>query len=243
MSLSSILASIKDTLFPKFCLGCKTEGDWLCNNCLNFNAIKPLNCCPVCYAICEGVITCNCAKKVALKGVTTLFDYNKDPLFSDLIQKFKYNYVKDLQNIWELIIAKIAKNLGQQIVSGINNKSFLLNNLSILPIPLHPRRYRERGYNQANVISQILAKNLGSNYYGRKGLIRQKYTGQQAKLTRAERLKNVANAFAWQQKTPPPEAVLLVDDVFTTGATMQACANILKQNGSKLVWGFALARD
>jgi ComF family protein len=112
----------------------------------------------------------------------------------------------------------------------------------IVPIPLHPTRMRERGFNQAIVLAQALAKRLGLPI--RKDLlIRHRPTEPQAGLSRAERLANVREAFRLH---PDPwvrlKRILLVDDVYTTGATAEACARLLKQAGASTVTAAAIAR-
>jgi predicted amidophosphoribosyltransferase len=74
------------------------------------------------------------------------------------------------------------------------------------------------------------------------GLARVRYTRPQVDLSAIERRTNLTEAFLWESRTPPPERIILVDDVFTTGSTMQECARELKRHGAKWVWGLTLAR-
>jgi len=106
-------------------------------------------------------------------------------------------------------------------------------------VPLYPRRERERGYNQAKIIGQLLAGKLGCSF-APNALQRVRATRQQAALSRSERAENVRGAFI--SRCLPAENIILVDDVFTTGATMNACASALKAAGARRVWGFALAK-
>lgn len=113
---------------------------------------------------------------------------------------------------------------------------------ALVPVPLHAGRLAERGFNQ----SEELARGLGRRWdlpVHAGGLARCRDTGHQADLARRERLTNVAGAFAWQGKAPPPARVLLVDDVLTTGATLAACAEALRAAGAREVRAVALARS
>ena len=105
----------------------------------------------------------------------------------------------------------------------------------ILPVPLHPTRLRERTFNQALGLAQEMARQLNLPCL-KHLLIRVKPTRPQAELSRNERLANLHEAFRIQ---PDPRVrrsrILLIDDVFTTGATAEACTNLLKQAGASAV--------
>lgn len=163
-----------------------------------------------------------------LDGITALFDYGENTV-SKLIKMFKYNYLMEISGIFEKIINKV-------------NFSDTWQGFVIIPVPLHLRRERERGFNQAEIMAGIFSKKFGLAI--NKNLQRGIYTTQQAKLSREQRLINLKDAFFWVDSAKKaPEKVLLVDDVFTTGATMQECAKVLKSNGTKIVCGLVLARD
>jgi len=161
-----------------------------------------------------------------LDGITALFDYGENAV-SKLIKIFKYNYLLEVAGIFKKIVSDVKFNCAWP-------------GFTIIPVPLHARRWRERGFNQAEILAGIFSEKLGLRIDT--GLRRGIYTAQQAKLSKEERQKNLKNAFVWGDDKGPPEKVLLVDDVFTTGATMQECAKVLKRNGVKVVWGLALAR-
>ncbi len=160
-----------------------------------------------------------------LDGITALFNYGENTI-SKLIQMFKYNSLLEIRDIFEKIIGD----------TKFNNS---WADFVIIPVPLHARRERERGFNQAEVLAKIFSNkfNLSIN----KNLHRVIYTTQQAKLSGEERLLNLKNAFIFKDAVVPEKA-LLVDDVYTTGATMQECARVLKNNGVKVVWGLVMAK-
>lgn len=113
---------------------------------------------------------------------------------------------------------------------------------AVVPVPLHFSRLFTRGFNQAAVIARSVARAHGLAYAPR-ALVRVKRTPAQAALSRSERAKNLEGAF--QARNPPAlrgKAVLLVDDVFTTGATAAACARTLRDAGAADVRVFTLAR-
>ncbi len=111
-------------------------------------------------------------------------------------------------------------------------------------VPIHPKRLKGRGFNQAQVIAQTLAALIDSPYQDL--LIRKVHGSHQASIqSKEERLKHVTNHFAYNPSltSPPPNTVLLVDDVFTTGSTLNECARVLKANGCKIVIGLTVARQ
>jgi ComF family protein len=112
----------------------------------------------------------------------------------------------------------------------------------VVPVPLHPRRLAERGYNQAALLAAVVAHELGAPLAAR-ALTRTRHTPRQARLDRANRLANVAGAF--QVRTPAHvrgRRVVLVDDVATTGATLVACADALRRAGAASVTALVVAR-
>jgi ComF family protein len=114
-------------------------------------------------------------------------------------------------------------------------------NLILVPVPLHPRRLRYRGFNQ----SRQLTLSLTGHYPGlqfREDLVRTRYSRPQAKLKRKQRQKNLRNAFKWEGPRLDKRIVLLVDDVASTGTTLKECAQPLKKAGAEVVWALVLAQ-
>jgi len=113
---------------------------------------------------------------------------------------------------------------------------------AIIPVPLYPRRLRERGYNQAYLLAQGLGKLVGLPVED-DALVRVKDSAPQARARSAiERRQNVRDAFACNQRLDGKQ-ILLLDDVCTTGATLDACATALKAAGAGSVWGLTVARE
>ena len=111
-----------------------------------------------------------------------------------------------------------------------------------MPVPLHPKREKERGFNQATIVASLIANRY--SLVVKNLLTRVKDTGRQVGKKREERLKAMSGAFELSRDTPYviPNTILLVDDVWTTGATLRECAKVLRRGGAKQVWGLVLAR-
>lgn len=110
------------------------------------------------------------------------------------------------------------------------------SDMTVTYVPMWDKKEQERGFNQAEIVAKLVEKGNQT-----KLLERIKATMPMFGLTKSERQNNIQNVFKYIGKIYP-ERVLLVDDVWTTGATMRECAKVLKQNGVKTVWGLTLAR-
>jgi ComF family protein len=232
-ALKHLHGYLLDLIFPKSCLGCRQEGEWLCPDCLEKIKITGVKVCPICKQDSENCSVCHdCRDRSDLDGLWVLSDY-EDRLVQGAIKAIKYDYICELSGC--------LGRLAEKYFAGLlldQEKTFLL------PVPLHRRRYLERGFNQSEIIarelSQVLRLPLAEPL-----LIRQKYLPAQAKLSRAERINNIKSAFIYNKKFSSVDKqtkLILVDDVYTTGATMQECAKILRNEGFKSVWGLVIAR-
>jgi len=112
--------------------------------------------------------------------------------------------------------------------------------LNVIPIPLHKRKKRIRGYNQSEVLARALCEDLKLPIDT--ALMRVRYTPQQSKRSRAERLRNVEKAFRYDGERAPRH-VLLIDDVTTTFATLESAARELKRRGAETVDALVLAQN
>lgn len=113
----------------------------------------------------------------------------------------------------------------------------------LVPVPLHPQRLRERGYNQSSLLARELGK-LTNLPVIEDCLIRVKQSQPQVKAAGLkERRENVADAFACQNDKLSDKQIILIDDVCTSGATLESCATALKNKGALSVWGLTLARE
>lgn len=136
--------------------------------------------------------------------------------------------------------------LGPRFLRGLLAQGSLPDSIeapqAVVPVPLHPRRRRERGYDQALLLGRVLARHFGCRLAGG-ALVRKRYTSQQALLPLNRRWDNVRNAFAVADpRRVEGRSLLLVDDVLTTGMTADECARALMRAGAARVQVLALAR-
>jgi ComF family protein len=149
----------------------------------------------------------------------------------EVIHLFKFEKRKNL-------VTRLSRLLHETFIEHFND----LNIEWIVPVPLHKKRYQERGFNQC----EMLARGLGKRSriaVSANNLIKVKHTQPQTGLTDKQRSKNVKNAFRVRKpKQLAGRRVLLVDDVFTTGATLNECTRALKRAGAREVYVLTLAR-
>ncbi len=204
----------------------------MCDDCFGRLNIESVYLCPACSRPSDsGRVCAGCAANSHLDGVGAYFRYSENNAVSALIKYLKYKYIRDIEHLWRKIVDKAEMKFG-----------FNLENLLIIPVPLHYLRQRERGFNQAEILTNIISQKFALKMDSA-NLRRQRHTVQQAKLSGSQRRENLTDAFVWKGETPAAENILLVDDVYTTGATMQECAKTLKKCGAKMVWGLVLARE
>lgn len=221
-----------DVLFPKTCLGCGAEGTWLCPACdKRLPALTTLTCLVCGRRRPDGKTCTNCRKRFRCTGLVASFPY-ADALCRELVHELKYGHVREIAQILAERIAGTIERLAPWLPAGS----------AFVPVPLHTRRERERGFNQAELIAAALAEHLGVPMM--KALRRTRATRSQIELNDPDlRHENVADAFALAPNHPAlPKRVLLVDDVATTGATLDACTRVLRQAGVREVWGVVVAR-
>ncbi|HRY63026.1 MAG TPA: ComF family protein [Patescibacteria group bacterium] len=236
-ALLKIKTRFLDLLFPIECLGCGGENDWLCQECLAKIKYKKIEQCVVCKETTVfGQTHTSCREKTALDGMIVAAEW-EDKILQEAIHKYKYNFVQGLAEPLSKILIQKIKRL-EQLALWQGQK------IVLMPVPLHKKRYHWRGFNQAALLAARVAKYFG---WETQDLVlkRERYTKPQAKLKKEERERNMVGAFgasAITSEHASETVVILVDDVVTTGATMNECANILKANGVKTVWGLALAR-
>lgn len=238
MKWGGILELIKDYLFPIFCVDCGMEGRWWCQMCLNKNFTGGIFCCPVCHqSNSNGCVCEKCKATSFLNGSVAFFNYNEDCPIGILIKKFKFNLAVDITKVWK----EMVQNHGDCVFVGAGWRD---DKVLIIPVPLHKKRFNERGFNQSEIIARLVFENLDNRQaiFDKTNLIRQKNTAQQARLNKKQRFENIKDAFVWRGNNLDGYNIILVDDVYTTGATMQACAQVLKQYGANNVYGLTLAR-
>jgi ComF family protein len=219
-----------DFIFPPFCVGCGKEGDFLCPSCRKslMRILPPL--CPLCGcpqisgALCPGCVNW----QANIDGIRSPFRF--DGVIRQAIHQLKY---QNLRAIATPLAWLMADYLSTNPVSGE----------VLVPVPLHPKRLRERGYNQSYLLAKELGKLAGLPVIDC-CLVRQRHALPQARTaTAVERRSNVADAFTCRDARLRGKQVILVDDVSTSGATLDAGAAALKAAGATSVWGLVLARE
>ena len=238
ISLKNLANAILDILFPIQCLGCGKEAVWLCDECLGKIKIRKNGQCPVCRKSSLQDKTCFfCQPKTDLDGLISSC-YYQDKVLKKSIHAFKYKFVYDLDRFLAKLLIKI--------LSGTEHsepRTILWETDFILAVPLHKRRLRWRGFNQAEYLAVRVAEHF--NLIFRKDIIfRCKYTLPQVKIrSYKERAKNIEGAFkCLLPNSVKNKKIILIDDVCTTLSTLGECAKVLKKSGAKEVWGLVLAR-
>jgi len=219
-----------DLLFPRWCIGCGREGDYICDTCRQTLSVISPPICPRCgHPQSQGKLCPGCVDwQAEIDGIRSPF------LFAGLIRRavheLKYRNLRALAApLAELMYDYLIKNP--------------LPGEVLVPVPLHRKRYGERGYNQSALLARELGKLSGlpvvENY-----LIRQSYVLPQVRVASVgERRENVADAFACRDGRLRGKGVILVDDVSTSGATLDSCARVLKSAGVTEIRGLTLALE
>jgi len=227
---SKIRGMALDLLFPRWCVGCGKEGGFICPSCLKSlpRVTPPL--CPKCGLPQSSDTLCaSCLGwQAEIDGIRAPFRF--DGVMRQAVHELKYRNLRALAGL-------LAQLLDDYLVDNP------LPGEVLVPVPLHPKRLRERGYNQSYLLAKELGKLTGLPVVA-DSLVRERHTSPQARtLTVGERRGNVADAFACRDRRLEGKPVILIDDVSTSGATLDACALALKEAGAASVWGLVLARE
>ncbi len=229
-----------DILFPLCCLGCGTTGTWICKMCQKKIPTRLEQRCPACMhhitPLGQICFSCRDTTATALDGLFVA-SYYHDSLLPRAIHTWKYRFIPDF-----------SYPLGSFLADTILTSTLPLPE-SIIPVPLHRRRLRYRGFNQSELLAKALAQALTPGLelaVHSDVLLRTRYTKPQMKTdSREERLNNLKNAFAIapeKKNILTGKNIWLIDDVATTGTTMEECAIVLKHHGARSVFGIVLAR-
>jgi ComF family protein len=233
-----LLQSAVSLLYPPVCTVCGESirsGEYLCDHC----ATKPVRIvapfCQKCSEPFEGSITAaftcaNCAHR-AIYFDAAVAAYRGRGIVRQIIHEFKYARQIHLRH---LVARWLHAALDDERLRG---RRFDV----IVPVPLHPARQRERGFNQASLLAELLSAQ--TSIPAKPLLERARYTTTQTALDRSERMENLHNAFRLRKNADVRGLrVLLVDDVLTTGSTLNECARVLKRAGSFSVHAATAAR-
>lgn len=229
---------ICDFLFPIECVFCGKGESWVCDNCFSKLNFRTEQVCPYCgLSSPEGKPCAACQAQTNLDRVLVAADYKEDKT-KHLIKLLKYKFIKDIGNYLGDFITLFLSQYKEKSPCKIYNK----DKFSLIPIPLHKKRYNWRGFNQAESIAKKLSENLNLEIK-KDCLLRKKQQKPQTRLKKKERIKNVSGSMIWQGPPLDKEKIILVDDVTTTGATLNEAARALKAAGARRVEALVVARE
>ncbi|SHM41543.1 ComF family protein [Chitinophaga sp. CF418] len=217
--MKNLLASLLDLLYPHTCDGCGIDlthtEKVLCLRCqrrLPLTGYQHLPDNPV-----EKIFW----GRVNIRHAMAAYYYRKSSLLQQLIYQFKYNQRED-----------IATHLGQQMGNILLQSRWLYEINSIIPVPIHPTKLQQRGYNQAILLANGIATVTGKPVM-EEILFRNNYSPSQTNKGRLLRWQNVSGVFSIRPGNYlKDQHILLIDDVLTTGATLEACSNLLVGAGA-----------
>jgi len=223
-----------DLFFPKRCVYCGQPGLHLCSRCFQKIEILHTPICPICGKLSQFNKICfNCKKKLSpkLSGIVIAANYDIGSI-KEIIHSLKYAGITELASILaELMLSAIKPT---KLITGKNK-------WIIVPVPLHRKKEAKRGFNQSKLLAQYLSKKL--KLHLSEALCRIRNTDSQITLPKDKRAANVENAFGCSDRDIICDKnIILIDDVFTTGATLFECAKVLRDNGAKKVWGLVAAK-
>jgi len=224
--------SILDLLFPKICVGCGFVGEVICLKCINLLKTKRSHCFYCEKASLFGITHPSCLKKGPIDGSLILYQYSG--LMVKIIRSYKYQLNQTIIDrfLLEAVLTQISK------IKEFMPKVKVL----LVPVPLGAERMRRRGFNQSLVICKYLSRLLGLEVAD--VLIKNRKTPPQAGISnKIKRKINMRKAFSIKNKQLiKNKDVMIVDDLVTTGATINELGGVLKNAGSGRIYSFALAR-
>ena len=229
--MNHLLKASLDLVFPRNCVHCgeaveQSPYEFICAPCAN--EIQP--CLPPACKTCGypffGAVV---GPKVCphCTDLEPVFDQGKTLFIAKTIGLSLVHQLKYHAGFY------LLKDLRQMVTTSGHFLDYI-QNATLVPVPLHPARLRERGFNQSEKIAQMLVEATEGRSQIENLLIRRVYTQTQTRLNHAQRHQNVKNAFALAPDAVliPEQQYILVDDVFTTGSTLNACARVLRTAGA-----------
>lgn len=231
-----LLETLRDLFFPAHCAGCAVavEAGWFCPDCAREIRPVPEPRCEICsqpYAGTMDRFVCANCRGRAFHFECAVAVLHSRGVLRDLIHRLKYG-----GELWleEILTEFLFQGLEDPRLEGVVIDA-------IVPVPLHPLRRREREFNQAEILARGLAKRANLRFLP--ALSRLRYTVTQTHFDRRRRMQNLRDAFELRQNVAVQgKHLLLVDDVLTTGSTLDECARVLLEAGAESVRALTVAR-
>jgi len=211
-----MLKALINLIFPPLCPGCdnplQDETAVVCTTCRHDMPFTNH------YLHTDNEVVKKFLGRVALQHASALLYFHKEGIGQNLIHNLKYRRQQQVGTL-----------MGQWFAPKLNQAVELKDVTDVIPVPLHPKKLRERGYNQAAGFGQAIAKGLGASYNDTL-LLRNTYNKTQTKKNKEKRAEIINSAFnVKHSESDYNKHFLLVDDVITTGATLEACGKLLLQ--------------
>ena len=211
-----------ELLLPPACAGCGRFGHRVCSECVA--GFRPASAPDDRFAAADPGTVVGDALELAIAAFAHAGTLRR------ALQRLKYGGS-----------GSIAEPLGRAAAPALEALTAVCGPLPLVPVPVHEARRRQRGYNQAALLTSALGQETGLPVLDI--LERRRSTARQHGLGKAARLHNLRGAFALREGARPPPALILVDDILTTSATLESCALVLQDAGAVSVYGFAIARE
>ncbi|MDQ6985940.1 MAG: hypothetical protein Q9M91_00885 [Candidatus Dojkabacteria bacterium] len=230
--MKSFLNIVVNIFLPKSCYVCRKEGSYICSKCFKrkceFNFFQKCHVCKKESHI--GFVHRDCRESTYLDGLIYVTNYND--LVEKLIINGKYNLYFEIFNDLGKIMAEYFK-------------LYNFSNPTLTYVPSFKRKIRERGFNQTKILAKKVSSETGKKCM--RLLKRTRHTHSQLGLSEAERFRNLKGAFEINEKEfsylDSASTIILIDDVYTTGSTLNECAKVIKERLNITVIGFAFARS
>jgi ComF family protein len=231
-----ILETLRDLFFPAHCAGCAAavEAGWFCPDCERQIKPVPEPHCQVCSQPYSGTmdqfVCVNCRGRAFYFECAVAVMHSRG-VMRDLVHRLKYG-----GELW------LEEILGEFLAWGLQDPRLLNQRIdAIVPVPLHALRRREREFNQAEILARGLARRGNLPFLD--ALCRLRYTITQTHFDRHRRMQNLRDAFKLRQNVSVQgKHLLLVDDVLTTGSTLDECARVLLEAGAESVRALTVVR-
>lgn len=225
--LTKIKENLLEMFFPSHCVLCEKVGTMLCDECMEKLLFVAVQTCPICNKISKkGKVCSSCKNKSSLSGVVSCL-YFKDERVKDILHPYKYEGLFSLSGV-------LTKMLELKI------KEEAINFDVVTYVPSSKKQERKRGYNQSKILAEEISKDFGKSIFN--GLCKRPIKTQVG-LPREDRQKNIKGAIYLKSGNLNGKKVLIIDDLITTGATLDECGRVLRSAGAKEVWAATVAKE